>query len=96
MTIHELFDEYNLDADDVRWSLCTRLTQSIVHTLTVEGTEALTRLLWSGELGDELYDMEERWSRKQTERLERKFLDEGHLRDDLHEMVLDKIRRQQN
>jgi hypothetical protein len=96
MTIHELFNEYNLDADDVRWSLCTRLTQSIVHTLTAEDPVALTRLLWSGEIGDELYDMEERWSRKQTERLERKLLDEGHLRDDLHEMVLDKIRRQQN
>jgi len=96
MTIHELFAEYNLDADDVRWSLCMRLTQSIVQTLTDEGAEKLARRLWTGELGDELYDMEERWMRRQADRLERKVLDEGHLRDELSEMVLEKIKRRQN
>ncbi len=95
MTIHELLDEYNLATDDIRWSLCLRITESIVHKLENEGSEGLTRKLWSGNTGDELYDMEERWTRDRGDRLNRAILDEGHLRDELSQMVLDKINRRQ-
>ena len=95
MTIHELLDEYNLSTDDIRWSLCLRITESFIHTLENDGPEELTRTLWSGETGDSLYDMEERWIRDRGDRLNRAILDEGHLRDELSQMVLDRINRQQ-
>jgi len=95
MTIHELLDEYNLATDDIRWSLCLRMTESIRNKLENGGPEELTRDLWSGNTGDELYDMEERWTRDRGDRLNRAILDEGHLRDELSRMALDKINRSQ-
>lgn len=95
MTIHELLDEYNLTTDDIRWSLCLRLTESIIHTLENQGPEALVRELWSGNIGDTLYNLEERWTQDRGDRLKRAVLDEGHLRDELSAMSLDRINRQQ-
>jgi hypothetical protein len=95
MTIHELLDEYNLTTDDVRWSLCARIAESIRLSLEIDGPEQLVHRLWSGELGDLLYDMEERWIRDSADRLSRRVLDEGHLRDELKQMALDGIRRQE-
>lgn len=96
MTLHELLDEYNLATDDIRWSLCLRLTESLIHKLETEGPDAVTRELWLGNIGDDLYDMEERWTRDRGERLERAVLDEGHLRDELAVMTLDRINRRRN
>lgn len=93
MTIHELLDEYNLADDDVRWSLCLRLTESLIHKLESEGPDAVTRELWTGNTGDYLYDMVERWTRDRGDRLKRAILDEGHLRDELSVMSLDRINR---
>ena len=95
MTIHELLEEYNLTTDDIRWSLCRQFSESIIHTLSRKGPEELIRELWSGETGDMLYDMEERWIRDRADRLKRSILDEGHLRDELSLMVLDRINRLQ-
>jgi hypothetical protein len=95
MTIQELLDEYNLATDDIRWSLSLRITESILHKLENRNPEELTGYIWSGELGDNLYDMEERWIRDRGDRLNRAILDEGHLRDELSQMALDKINRRQ-
>lgn len=95
MNIHELLDEYNLEPDDIRWSMCLQLTESIVTRLEAEGPLGVTRELWSGNIGDELYDIEERWVRDRGDRLNRTVLDEGHLRDELSQMSLDKINRRQ-
>lgn len=96
MNIHELLDEYNLEPDDIRWSLCLRLTESIVIKMETEGPLSVTRDFWSGNIGDELYDLEERWIRDRGDSLNRSILDEGHLRDELSQMSLDKINRQQH
>ena len=96
MTIHELLDEYNLATDDVRWSLSLRMTESIISILENDGPENLARKLWSGEIADELYDMEERWMRDRNDRLGRHILDEGHLRDELSGMDMDRINRRRS
>lgn len=95
MNIHELLDEYNLEPDDIRWSLCLQLTESIVNKLETEGPLLVTRDFWSGNIGDKLYDLEERWIRDRGDRLSRAILDEGHLRDELSQISLDRINRQQ-
>ena len=93
MTLNELLDEYNLSDDDVRWSLSRMTAERLRYLLDHEGAEALTDFIWSGGLGDELYDMEERWARNRRDRLERGILDEGHLRDELAGFVLDRVNR---
>ena len=93
MTVTELLDEYNLSMDDVRWSLANRMAESIAHSIKIEGTDAVALQIWSGTIGDALYDMEERWLRERDDRLARSILDEGHLRDELSGMVLDKAKR---
>ncbi|MCG8451556.1 MAG: hypothetical protein MI717_00055 [Spirochaetales bacterium] len=93
MNVNALLEEYGLSTDDVRWSLCCRLTESLMHLAETKGAEGLCQNLWSGALGDELYDMEERWHRDRDDRLSRAVLDEGHLRDELSQMTLDKIKR---
>lgn len=96
MTIRELLDEYNLADDDIRWSLCMRMAESFAVLLVDEGPEALAQRLWAGSIGDELYDMEERWMRDRGDRFSRTILDEGHLRDELSGMDLDRIKRRQS
>ncbi len=93
MTIHELLKEYNLETDDVRWSLCRRIAAQLTDLLNEEGPDALTRKLWSGEVGDELYNMEERWIQTQDDHLSRKKRDESHIRDELSVFSADKIKR---
>ncbi len=94
MTIHELLREYNLETDDVRWSLCRIMAEQLDTLLKTEGPQALTRRLWSGEIGDELYNMEERWIQTQGDNLSRGKRDEGHLRDDLAVFAADRLKRQ--
>ncbi len=96
MTITELIDEYNLSDDDIRWSLSMRIAESLAILLNEEGVPAVARKLWSGEIGDELYDIVERWIRVRGENLERTILDEGHMRDELSQMSVDAINRRQN
>lgn len=96
MTITELLKEYNLSDDDIRWSLSLRMAESMAIRLDEDGVEALGRKLWSGEVGDELYDMVESWIRDRGESLSRAILDEGHLRDELSQMTVDRINRRQN
>lgn len=96
MTITELLKEYNLSDDDIRWSLSLRMAESMAIRLDEDGVEALGRKLWSGEVGDELYDMVESWIRDRGENLSRAILDEGHLRDELSQMTVDRINRRQN
>ena len=93
MTINELLEEYNLDPDDIRWSLCRRIAESIRDILDRGDLAALIDELWSGRIGDELYDTEERWIRDRSDRLGRGILDEGHLRDELRQMSLDRLNR---
>ena len=57
MTIKNLLDEYNLSDDDIRWSLSKITAERIRHLLEEGDTEALIDHIWSGGLGDELYDM---------------------------------------
>jgi hypothetical protein len=72
--ITDLMRELDLEIDDLRWYLATQQAERL---LLYRGRPAeLARLIWSGALEQELYDMEERL----VERLQRD-LDQG-LRDE--------------
>ncbi len=91
MKVKQLLEEYNLDIDDLRWHLCTELSQRLLSH--GKKPDELTRLIWAGTLEEELYDMEERWLRQTQAQLDEKTLDEAHLRDRLAEMEISRRRR---
>jgi hypothetical protein len=91
MNVKSLLDEYSLEIDDVRWHL------SLVHTEKLSAMhhtpDEITKLIWSGELGDELYNMEEKYLKTLQDQIDEKTLDESHLRDILSEMEIARRRR---
>jgi hypothetical protein len=73
--VRELMRELDLEIDDIRWYLAAQQAERL---LQYRGkTAELSRLIWSGALEQELYNMEERF----VEQLQRD-LDQG-LRDEV-------------
>ena len=93
MNVARLMKEYNLETDDIRWSLSCRVSERLMFLHETDGPEALIRDIWSGSLEDTLYNMEERWMNNRDDGLSRGILDEGHLRDEMSQMALDKLNR---
>jgi uncharacterized protein (UPF0548 family) len=91
MKIAELLEELDLSLDDIRWFLAVRQTERL---LSLKDTPLeVTRLLWSGALESELYDMEERFLAEQNEALRRGRKDETAVRQLLAEVARVRARR---
>jgi len=91
MDIKSLLKEYSLEIDDVRWYLSLILTERMLSM--AEKQNELTKFIWSSELSDELYNMEERFLKTMQDQIDEKTLDESHLRDMLSEMETARKRR---
>jgi hypothetical protein len=91
MKIGELLEELDLTIDDVRWYLAVRETERLL-ALRDRPLE-ITRLLWSGALERELYDMEERFLAEQGEALARGRRDQTAVRQLLAEIARTRGRR---
>ncbi len=91
MKITALLEELDLSLDDIRWFLAVRQTERL---LNLKDTPLeITRLLWSGALEGELYDMEERFLAEQDEALQRGRKDETAVRQLLAEVAQARARR---
>jgi uncharacterized protein (UPF0548 family) len=91
MKIAELLEELDLTLDDIRWFLSVRQTERL---LSLKDTPLeITRLLWSGALESELYDMEERFLAEQGEALARGRRDQAVVRQLLAEAAQARARR---
>lgn len=84
MTIQKLLEEYGLEIDDVRWYLSHIMAERLLSYQ--ENPEDLIRLIWSGTLNDDLYNMEERHLKELQDQKDEKTLDESNIRDILNEM----------
>jgi hypothetical protein len=91
MKIAELLEELDLTLDDIRWYLALRETERLL-ALKDRPLE-ITRLLWSGALERELYDMEERFVAEQGEALARGRRDQAVVRQLLAEVSRARARR---
>jgi len=91
MKIAELLEELDLSPDDIRWYLAIRETERLL-ALKDRPLE-ITRLLWSGALERELYDMEERFVAEQGEALARGRRDQAVVRQLLAEVARARARR---
>ena len=91
MKIRELLQEYDLEIDDIRWYLAALQAD---HLLSYrQNRRELIRLIWSGSLEAELYDMEERFLGELQSRLEQGSRDEIQVRAILKEIVASREKR---
>jgi len=90
--IEALMDEYNLEIDDIRWYLSHYLTGKIQNMLFDEND--VIRYIWSGEMENFLYNMEERFLEDLKEQIAAKKMDEAQLRLTFQEMSVLKRKRE--
>jgi hypothetical protein len=84
MNVKKILEEYSLEIDDIRWYLSKVMTEKLMFLM--ETPEELTRFIWSAELSDQLYNMEERYLTTLQDQINENTLDESHLRDLLSDM----------
>jgi hypothetical protein len=89
--IRELMQEYDLEIDDLRWYLSTIQAERLLSYR--EKKRELIRLIWSGSLEGELYDMEERYLAELQNRLDGGSRDEIQVREILREVAASRERR---
>ena len=89
--IKELVQEYDLEIDDIRWYLATLQAERLLSYR--EKKRELIRLIWSGSLEGELYDMEERFLGELQDLLEQGSRDEIQVRAILKEIVSSREKR---
>ena len=89
--ISELMLEYDLEIDDVRWYLAALEAQRLLSYR--ENPRELIRLIWSGSLEGDLYDMEERFLGELQSRLDRGSRDEVQVRSILKEVAATREQR---
>jgi hypothetical protein len=83
--ITDLMREMDVEIDDLRWYLATQQAERL---LLYRGRPAeLARLIWSGSLEQELYDMEERLVLQLQQDLDQGLRDEGGVREILSKAV---------
>ena len=78
MKVTEMMKEFDLGIDDVRWHLAAEQAERLLQYR--ERPYELTRLVWSGSLEGELYDMEERFLQALQEELDRRLRDPASVR----------------
>ena len=83
--------EYDLEIDDIRWHLCTLQAERLLSYR--EKKRELIRLIWSGSLEGDLYDMEERFLGELQKRLEQGSRDEIQVRAVLKEIASSREKR---
>jgi len=91
MSITELMKEYNLEIDDIRWYLSIIEADRLIDLSPRK--EDLVRYIWSGELADNLYNMEEIYINSLQEQMERNITDESNIRDFFAEAETASIKR---
>jgi predicted transcriptional regulator len=91
MTITELMKEYNLEIDDIRWYLSIIEAEKLLNF--PQDRKELIRYIWSGELADNLYNMEEAYLNSLQEQMDRNITDESNIRDFFKEAELASLKR---
>jgi hypothetical protein len=76
--IAELLRELSLEIDDIRWYLALAQADRLLQYK--ERRKELARLIWSGRLEAELYEMEERFLQELQGKLDRGTRDEAQVR----------------
>ena len=89
--LNDLIKEYSLDIADIRWLVSYRMTVSILSNSDTPAE--ITRMIWSGKLESELYNMEENFLEDIMSQLDRGLIDETWIREQFAEASELKCRR---
>ena len=89
--LNDLLKEYNLDIADIRWLVSYRMTVSILSNS--DSSEEITKMIWSGKLESELYNMEEKFLEDIISQFERGLIDEAWIREQFAQASELKCRR---
>lgn len=89
--LNDLLKEYNLDIADIRWLVSYRMTVSILSNS--DSSEEITKMIWSGKLESELYNMEEKFLEDIILQLKRGLIDEAWIREQFAQASELKCRR---
>jgi len=87
--LEKLLKEYDIEIDDIRWFLSVQIAEEIL-TLQNEPRKLIENI-WSGRLGDHIYQMEEHFLEKIQDELERGIIDEAKVREKM--MIIKKAKR---
>jgi hypothetical protein len=87
--IESLLKEYDIEIDDIRWFLSVQTAEELL-SLQQEPRTLIERI-WSGRLGDQIYQMEERYITSIEDELSRGVIDEAKVREKM--MVIKKAKR---
>jgi hypothetical protein len=91
MTVRTIMEEYSLEIDDIRWYLSSETTTQILTYK--DKPDELTRFVWSGQLADQLYNMEDRFLKDLQDRWDRGLSDEQRIREILADALAAKRKR---
>lgn len=91
MNIEDLMKEYALETNDIRWFLSDRLAFRMLEFGNDQ--ESLTKLIESGNLEVELYNMEEKYLLELQDLEDRGKLDEVNIREIFNEVMILKQKR---
>lgn len=72
-------DEYGLELDDIRWYLSVELAQELLQHQS--SPRDLIEEIWSGKLGDRLYNFEERSLESMAQAYDQGKLEAGAVRE---------------
>ena len=91
MKVTEMMQELDLGIDDVRWHLAAEQAERLLQYR--ERPYELTKMVWSGALEGDLYDMEERFLRTLQDELDRNLRDPASVRGVLRKVAASRQKR---
>jgi hypothetical protein len=91
LNIKSFLSEYNHELDDVRWYLAMVQADRMLEYR--DDRSGLCRLIWSGKLEAELYNMEELFLAELQEKLDSRKTDEAEIRKIMGEIDAAKMSR---
>ena len=89
--INNLLKEYSLEIDDIRWFVSYQNTISILSNR--DNPNELTKIIWSGKLEADLYNMEEKYLDDIISQFDRGLVDEAWIREQFSEASEMRCRR---
>jgi hypothetical protein len=89
--VTDMMEELDIGIDDVRWHLAAEQAARLLQFR--ERPYELTRLVWSGALEGELYNMEERFLQALQDELDRKHRDASSVRGALRKVAESRQKR---
>lgn len=99
MDFRDLVESFKIEIDDIRWYLSAMYTERLFVKFQPDNRANFTELVryvWSGEMADDLYEMEDEFIRHTQSRLDRGTLDMPGARQLCRDIIREREKRYQD